>query len=68
MMKKKTMRDNPYGVDAPMTRMALALIYLSTGLLPKGLDDTWRDKLGGTRREEPTDASGGQDTTSDDAV
>ena len=42
---------NPYGVDAPMDRMALVLIFLATGALPAGFDESWRDKLGGHSTE-----------------
>ena len=38
-------RDNAWGVDAPMDRMALALIYLHTGVLPTGLNEDWKDEL-----------------------
>ena len=38
-------RDNAWGVDAPMDRMALALIYLHTGVLPAGFDEDWKDEL-----------------------
>ena len=38
---------NPYGADAPMDRMALVLIFLATGQLPAGFDESWRDQLGG---------------------
>ena len=36
-MKKKP--SNPYGVDRPMDRLALGLIYLSTGMLPENLEN-----------------------------
>ena len=36
---------SPYGVDAPITRMALALINLATGALPKGFDERWKDRI-----------------------
>ena len=31
----RSKREDPYGVSQPMTRMALAMIYLATGALPK---------------------------------
>ena len=31
----RTKHEDPYGVPQPMTRMALAAIYLATGKLPK---------------------------------
>ena len=31
----RTKHEDPYGVSQPMTRMALAAIYLATGALPK---------------------------------
>ena len=37
--------ENPYGVDQPITRMALCLIYLATGTLPKGFSERWKDVL-----------------------
>ena len=38
-------RDNAWGVDAPMDRMALALIYLWSGALPAGFNEDWKDEL-----------------------
>lgn len=34
-MKKWRKRQNPYGVSRPMDRLALAMIFLATGALPK---------------------------------
>lgn len=34
-MKKWRKRQNPYGVSRPMDRLALAMIYLGLGILPK---------------------------------
>ena len=43
--KPKMKRTNPWGVDAPITRMALAMIYLSTGKAPTGMTEAWLDRL-----------------------
>ena len=42
---------NPDGVDAPMDRMELVLIFLAIGVLPTGFDDSWKDQLGGHKEE-----------------
>ena len=45
-MPKKTEEElNSYGVDAPITRLALIQIYLTTGMLPKGFDESWKQKI-----------------------
>ena len=35
MTMARTKYEDPYGVSQPVTRMALAAIYLATGKLPK---------------------------------
>ena len=54
-MREKHDRRNPYGVDAPMTRMALAMIYLATGALPAGFNETWRARIGGVPEKGETE-------------
>ena len=53
MNRKRPKREDPYGVDAPLTRMLLTLIYLHTGALPEGFDETWLDKLPIRPKPEP---------------
>ena len=38
-------RDNAFGVDAPLDRLFMALIFLRTGALPEGFDESWLDEI-----------------------
>ena len=46
---------NPYGVDAPLTRMAFALIYVATGALPKDFDEGWKENVPPMQRPDDVD-------------
>ena len=49
--KPKPKLENQYGVDDPVARIAFAMIYLSTGMLPEGFNESWKQELGRGRKE-----------------
>ena len=52
-MRERMEYRNVYGVDAPLTRAALAIIYLHTGALPKGFSEEWKNRLGLADKVQP---------------